>query len=76
MMVNQIAALAVSGASRNQISQSLKITRHFVNRAFKSEIFKKMVKEIGDDAVYASKMTLRNRVSDLVGEILRVISKQ
>ena len=62
----QVAVLALAGKSRPFISKKLNITRYMVDKIYRDEEFKRVVKEIGDATTEVAKQAVRSQVSELV----------
>jgi len=75
VVVQQVAALAVTGATRNAICKTLGVTPQFLARTYQSDEFKKQVKLIGDDAVESSKNVIRTRVANLSDKIMTALEE-
>ena len=74
--IKKAAALAVNGATKYKVQKALGISQYFVNKIWKDELFKKLLTELGDDAVAASKATLRNEIAKLSGLAIAAIEHQ
>lgn len=74
--IKRAAALAAGGASKYKVAKGLNLSHYFVAKIWRDELFKKLVAEIGDDAVAASKATMRNELSKLSGLAIKAIEHQ
>jgi hypothetical protein len=59
------AALVASGASKLKLRKELKLSAYAVNKLYKDEGFKKLIQDIGDDAVAAAKARARSTMARL-----------
>lgn len=75
-LIKQIAAIALTGANRKDISQQLGVSDHYVRRVFKDDRFKNEIKSISEDVVETAKQSLRVRMSELSNDVMKAITIQ
>lgn len=74
MTIKQVAAMAATGASRNEIADQLKISRYTASKIMTLPLFKIVVKEIGDEAVSNAKQIIRSKTGFLAQKIMEVLT--
>lgn len=65
-VTKQVAALRISGMSKEEIANKIRISRRQVDNVIKSDEYKVIITEIGESAVMEAKNVLKRRVSELV----------
>ncbi len=76
VVVKQVAALAVSGATPGEIAAKLGMTKWQVKKAMQLPAYKAYMKEVGDAALSTAKEFIRAEMGKLSKEIMRVIRTQ
>jgi hypothetical protein len=69
------AALVASGASKLKLRKELKLSAYAVNKLYKDEGFKKLIQDIGDDAVAAAKARARSTMARLEQKAMTALEK-
>ena len=76
VIIKQVAALSATGASILEISEQLHISRYHAKKITLQPEFKKIIRDIGDDAVATAKQLLRTKTGELANEVYRVIRER
>jgi hypothetical protein len=63
--IKRAAALAAAGASKYKVQKELGISQYYTNKIWRDDLFKKLLEEIGNDAVAASKSQLKGQLAKL-----------
>lgn len=73
LVLKQIAAVAISGASYRQIADTLGISRTLVKKACESPKFKELVAKIGDEELAPAIVRAKSRISKLLDKAMIVL---
>jgi hypothetical protein len=73
LVVKQVAALAISGASPKAIADELGITPYQARKILASDNCKQLIKTVGDEALAQAKSIIRTETSKLAVEVMRAL---
>lgn len=73
--LKKAAAMAVGGAEKGDVRKALGLTYYAVNKLYNDEQFKKLVAELGDDAIVVAKQTTRNKIAKLAAKAVVALEK-
>jgi hypothetical protein len=73
VIIKRAAALAAAGASKTKLRQELSLTQYRVNKIYKDELFKRLVAEVGDDAISTMKSLTRSKLSAMQAKAMKAL---
>lgn len=76
LVIKQVSASAATGATIGQIATQLSLSKYHVKKIMAMPEFKKIVKDIGDEAVNNAKQVIRSSTSELAAEVSRVLKER
>jgi|SRR6185437_7461497 len=74
--IKRAAALGASGATKYAIAKSLNISNYYAGKIMRDELYKRIVAEIGDDAIDNAKAKTRADLARLAKKAVTAIEKQ